>query len=391
MANLGLQASAIPAPYSGGPEAPSNDLTAKGRAGNADFVLRTLATSAALCVLLMLAALIAVLAYAAVPSVKAFGAHFLVGTTWRANELTFYKRDAKGRMLDDDGHVTGDKTEAAVDHEVGPTFGALPFIYGTVVSSGLALLFAIPLSCGGALFLVRVAPRIRAQVPLKNGKVHVVQVMAPVSFLIEFLAAIPSIAYGMWGIFVLAPFLQSHAEPALRRALGGIPGFRWLFYGSDGQPIVLNGNDMLCGGLILAIMIIPIITAISRDVLRAVPRAQIEGTQALGATWWQSSWEMLRYSRSGLFGAVMLGLARAAGETMAIAMVIGNMNQIRPSLFAKAQTMSSLLAQEYKDASGLHRAALSEVALVLLVMSLLFNIVARYLVVGKQGGSAARH
>ena len=149
---------------------------------------------------------------------------------------------------------------------------------------------------------------------------------------------------------------------------------------------------MFCGGLVLAVMIIPIITAIARDVLKSVPRAQVEGTIALGSTWWQSSREMLRYSRAGLFGAVMLGLARAAGETMAITMVIGNNNQIRPSLFAPAQTMSSLLANEFAEAStDMHRSALSEVALILLVMSLLFNIVARYLVVGKSSRSAAAH
>jgi phosphate transport system permease protein len=149
---------------------------------------------------------------------------------------------------------------------------------------------------------------------------------------------------------------------------------------------------MFCGGLVLGIMILPIITAISRDVLRTVPRAQIEGTLALGATWWQSSWEMLHFSRSALFGAVMLGLARAAGETMAITMVIGNNNRIHPSLFAPAQTMSSLLANEFAEAStNLHRAALTEVALILLLMSLLFNITARWLVVGGSSRTAAAY
>ena len=149
---------------------------------------------------------------------------------------------------------------------------------------------------------------------------------------------------------------------------------------------------MLCGGLMLAIMILPIITAISRDVLRAVPRAQVEGTAALGATWWQSSKEMLKYSRSGLFGAVMLGLARAAGETMAVTMVIGNNPQIKPSPFMPAQTMSSLLATQFAEAdSAEHRSALFEVALILLVMSLAFNIVARYLVVGKGARTSAAH
>ena len=135
-------------------------------------------------------------------------------------------------------------------------------------------------------------------------------------------------------------------------------------------------------------MILPIITSISRDVLRSVPSAQVEATLALGATWWQSSWEMLRYARSALFGAVMLGLARAAGETMAITMVIGNNSQVHRSLFAPAQTMSSLLANEFAEASSeLHRAALTEVALILLIMSLLFNVIARWLVVGSDSHS----
>jgi len=210
------------------------------------------------------------------------------------------------------------------------------------------------LSMGASVFLVRVAVK---------------WIAGPVSFLIEFLAAVPSIAYGIWGLFVLCPFLRDHIEPA-----------------------GMAGRDMLAGGAILGIMIIPIITAISRDVLKNVPRAQVEGTVALGATWWQSSKEMLKYSRSGLFGAIMLGLARAAGETMAITMVIGNNSQIKLSPFAPAQTMSSLLANEFAEASSeLHRAALTEVALILLLMSLLFNVVARYLVVGKQSRTAAAH
>jgi phosphate transport system permease protein len=194
--------------------------------------------------------------------------------------------------------------------------------------------------------------------------------------------------------------LQNHLEPRLRSVLGPIPIFHSMFYEkvkqADGtwlqQALPLTGRDMFCAGLILSIMIVPIITAISRDVLRAVPRAQIEGTQALGATWWQSSWEMLRYSRSGLFGAVMLGLARAAGETMAVAMVIGNVPKINTSPFQPAQTMASLLANEFAEASGEgQRSALIEVALILLLMSLAFNVVARYLVVGKQSRSAAGH
>jgi len=249
----------------------------------------------------------------------------------------------------------------------------------------LALAFAVPLSFGAAIFLVRVAPR------LKIG--------GPLSFLVEFLAAIPSLAYGVWGLFVLAPILQNHVEPAIAYVLGDVPGLSWMFYeavesatGEGRRQISLTGRDMLCGSLILAIMILPIITSISRDVLRAVPPVQIEGTIAMGATWWQSSYSMLRYSRSGLAGAVMLGLARAAGETMAVTMVIGNNNRISPSPFAPAQTMASLLANEFAEASTtIHRSALLQVALILLVMSLLMNIVARWLVGGGANRSAAAH
>ena len=196
--------------------------------------------------------------------------------------------------------------------------------------------------------------------------------------MIEFLAAVPSIAYGIWGLFVLVPLLRAVVEPAVLAPLG-----------LSGQ-VALSGRDMFCGGLILGIMVLPIITAVSRDVLNAVPRHQIEGTLALGATWWQSAWQMLGYARAGLFGAIMLGLARAAGETMAVTMVIGNNNQITADLFRPAQTMASLLANEFGNPeSDLHRSALVAVALILLAMSVLFNVVARYLVVGRGPRRAA--
>lgn len=419
----------------------------------ADFILAFLARGAAAIVLLMLAALIAVLVYASLPSIKEFGARFLVSTDW-VPPREGPKLDAKGDpILDEDGGTV---------MELKPgQFGALAVIYGTAVSSALALLLAVPLSFGAALFLVRISPRVLVE---------------PISFLIEFLAAIPSIAYGIWGLFILAPFLSNHVEPgiksvydhlpagswlscfcgigilvggiafsvwlfrrtsarkshwvplaaaslplvvmalalawvpraaaiapgaenSLRSALGRPPNLRWIFQEKvdvlgelQTREYALTGRDLLCGGLVLTIMILPIITAISRDVLKSVPRAQLEGTVALGATWWQSSREMLRYSRSGLFGAVMLGLARAAGETMAVTMVIGNNNQIRGSLLAPLQTMSSLLANEFREATfDIHKAALSEVALILLVMSLLFNVAARYLVVGKGSKTAAAH
>ncbi len=342
----------------------------------ADRQTRSLTRDGAMVILLMLAALVGVLFHASIPSFKAFGVGFLISREWRPNELEQPMVGSDGSVVIEDGEV--------VMQTIPPAFGALPVIYGTAVSSAIALGIAVPLSLGAALFLTRIAPR-------KLG--------APVSFLIEFLAAIPSIAYGIWGLFVLAPFLQRYLEPAIRSALGGIAGLGWMFQQTvrigDStlvRPLPLVGRDMFAGELILAIMILPIITAIARDVLKAVPRAQIEGTLALGATWWQSAWEMLRYSRSGLFGAVMLGLARAAGETMAITMVIGNNNQIVASPFAAAQTMSSLLANEFAEASHeLHRSALVQVALILLAMSLAFNIVARSLVVGRSSRSAAGH
>ena len=347
----------------------------------ADMILSALTGGSALIVILMLAALVAVMAHAAMPSIREFGAHFLVASEWRPNTLEHPKKDAHGNaIINEDGET--------VMESIPPAFGALPVIFGTAVSSALALLFAVPVSFGAALFLIRICPK---------------SLSGPISFLIEFLAAIPSIAYGMWGLFVLAPFLSNHVEKFLGKmylGMGRPSILHWLFQETDVLPnghtlvrdLSLTGRDMFCGGLVLAVMIIPIVTAISRDVLKSVPRSQLEGTVALGATWWQSSREMLRYSRAALFGAVMLGLARAAGETMAITMVIGNNSQIKASLFAPAQTMSSLLANEFAEAStDLHRAALSEVALILLVMSLVFNVVARYLVVGKGSRTAAAH
>jgi phosphate transport system permease protein len=344
----------------------------------ADALLRGLTTASAVLILVLLGLLLIVLISAALPAMREFGVGFITGTEWRPNTLERPLRDAAGKIVFEDGE--------AVIETIPPVFGALPTIWGTAVSSAIALLVAVPFSFGAAMFLVRLAPR---------------WLVAPVSFLVEFLAAIPSIAYGIWGLFVLAPFLQSVVEPAIANVLVRIPVLKYLVLeqvGTDpttGEPTMvmraLTGRDMLCGGLILAIMIIPIITAIARDVLNSVPRAQIEGTQALGATWWQSCREMLLYSRSALFGAVMLGLARAAGETMAVTMVIGNANQISLSPFEPAQTMASLLANEFAEAKDIHVSALAAVALILLIMSLAFNIIARYLVVGKDSRGAAAH
>jgi phosphate transport system permease protein len=360
-----------------GPSAPVRSLLRRQQLITSDRAMVGLARVGAIGLIAMLALLLMVLVYSAWLSIHTFGWNFLATSQWRPNELSAPARDASGNVITQGGEVVMTK--------IPPEFGALPCIYGTAVSSLLAIIFAVPLSFGAALFLTRLSPGWLA---------------GPVSFLIEFLAAIPSIAYGMWGLFVLAPFLQQYVEPAIHSGLGWIPGIdAWLFSDTaraGGQTLVralpLTGRDMFCGGLVLAIMILPIITAISRDVLKSVPRAQIEGTLALGATWWQSSKEMLLFSRSALFGAVMLGLARAAGETMAITMVIGNNNRINSSIFAPAQTMSSLLANEFAEAStALHRSALAEVALILLLTSLLFNVTARWLVVGGGSRTAAAH
>ncbi|MGC4030530.1 MAG: phosphate ABC transporter permease subunit PstC [Tepidisphaeraceae bacterium] len=317
-----------------------------------DQLLAIAVRGAAVIVLLMLVSLVAVLLKASWPAWTTFGSQFVTSKEWRPNELEQPKRDAAGKLIYNEDNEVETVTLPA-------QFGALSVIWGTAVSAVIALVIAVPLAIGAALFLIRLAPE---------------KMRGPVSFLIEFLAAVPSIAYGIWGLFVLVPLLQGYIEPGVLKVFG-LSG-----------TVAVTGRDMLCGGLILGIMILPIITAVSRDVLAAVPTHQIEGTLALGATWWQSAWQMLGYAKAGLFGAIMLGLARAAGETMAVTMVIGNNNQISANLFKPAQTMASLLANEFGNPeSDLHRSALIAVALILLVMSLGFNIVARYLVVG--GGS----
>ncbi len=361
------------------PPAPTGASRARPRRRMGDAILLFAARGAGIGVVLLLVALIFVLTRAAWPSITHNGLGFLTGTTWRVNELEQPLRDASGAITyDEDGEMKM--------VTIPPVFGAAPVIYGTAVSSLIALVIAVPASLGAAMFLVRIAPRLK--------------IAGPVAFFIEFLAAIPSLAYGVWAIFVLVPFMGRVVGPAAKGTLGHIPLFDWLFFrtislggNATRYEIAINGWNMLTGATVLAIMILPIITAISRDVLRAVPRAQVEASLALGATWWQSSWMMMRYARAGLFGAIILGLARAAGETMAITMVIGNKNQISASIFEPAQTMSSLLATEFAEAkpgSG-QFAALLHVALVLLILSLIINMLARWLVVGSGTRRNAAH
>lgn len=249
-------------------------------------------------------------------------------------------------------------------------FGALPFIYGTLVTSLLALLIATPVALGVAIFLSEMAP----------AKVRII-----ISFLVELLAAIPSVVYGLWGIFILAPLLRESVEPWLAKWFGFSPLFQ-------GEPL---GLGILAGGLILAIMILPTITAISREVMSAVPDTQREAALALGAT----KWEMIRmgvlaYGKSGILGAIMLGLGRALGETMAVTMVIGNRPDIQKSLFAPGYSMASVIANEFTEAtSDMYVSALVEIGLILFIITLILNAFARLLVWsvarGPKGGHVA--
>lgn len=240
---------------------------------------------------------------------------------------------------------------------VAEDFGALPFIYGTIVSSLVGLVIAVPLSVGTALFLTELCPR---------------WLRSTLSLLVELLAAIPSVIYGLWGIFVLAPFLRRHVQPFL----GSYFGWTGLFTGPK------YGWGMLAAGVIVAIMIVPIIASITREVVTAVPRVQREAALALGATKWEMlRMAVLRNARPGIFGAVILGLGRALGETMAVTMVIGNRPEIAKSLFAPGYTLASVIANEFNEAVGrTYQSALMEMALVLFVITLIVNALAGLLV-----------
>ncbi len=258
------------------------------------------------------------------PAIQKFGAAFIGSSTWDA---------------------------------VAGRFGALPAIYGTVMTSALALIIAVPISLGAAIFLVDLSPR---------------WLRTPASFLIEMLAAIPSVIIGLWGLFVLVPFIRSPVEKWLGAGFGFLPFFQGPKF----------GVGFLAAGVVLAIMIIPIITAMSRDVIKAVPANQREAMLALGAT----RWEMIRravlpYCRSGLVGAIILGLGRALGETMAVTMVIGNAYRITPSLFSPGTTIASKIASEFNEATGgVYIGSLVTLALVLFAVTLIVNVSARLLV-----------
>ncbi len=239
---------------------------------------------------------------------------------------------------------------------VAEQFGALPFIYGTLVSSLIALLVAVPLSIATAVYLTELAP---------------LWIRQPLVSLIEMLAAIPSVILGLWGIFVMVPWLRDYPFPFLKRYFGWIPLFTGPIY----------GPCMFAGGIIIAIMILPIITSVSREILRSVPDLQREAAYGLGATRWEvTRIAVLSYARKGLFGAVILGLGRALGETMAVTMVIGNTPQIAASLFKPGNTLASVIANEFTEATtDIYLGALFEIGLVLFGVTILVNLVAQFL------------
>lgn len=294
-----------------------------------DWLFNTLSGAAAVIVVLVIIGLFYELADEAWPSIKANGVSFLWSTDWNPSAQVF---------------------------------GVGAFIIGTMITSIFALIFATLIAVLVSLFLVEIAPS---------------YVSRPVSYLVELLAAIPSVVYGLWGIFVMGVFIRDHLGPTIVTYFGWIPFF-------DGTPLI-TGLFSAC--IILTIMILPTVMAVSRDVIAAVPRSQREGVLALGAT----RWEMIRmtvlpYARSGILGAAILGLARAVGETLAVTLVIGNSVKIPENIFSPAYTMASVIANQFPEATSLHRSALIEVALILLLITFVINVIARLLVWKVTGG-----
>jgi phosphate transport system permease protein len=299
-----------------------------------DQIFRWTVTACGVSLLVLLGALVALLVVYSWESIHRYGLSFLFTTTW---------------------------------DPVFERFGAGAFIYGTLVTSFVALILATPIAVGGAIFISEYSPP---------------WLREPVSFVIELLAVIPSIIYGLWGFFVLAPIMRAQVEPFLKTVFGPLPLVGGLFAG----PAI--GRDLLVGGVILAIMILPTVVAISREVLRAVPNDQREGMIALGATKWEAIWfGVLPYARAGIAAGAMLGLARAFGETMAVTMVIGNASKdITGSLLTPGYTMASAIANQFTEAdTESYFSAIVEVALVLLLVATVINIVARLIIARIRG------
>jgi phosphate transport system permease protein len=300
----------------------------------ADRVYRTAILAFALCVPILLLLILIEVGAAGWPALRQFGVQFLTSSEW---------------------------------DPVAGQFGAAPAIAGTIITSLVALALATPLALGGAIFISEFSPSWLRQ---------------PLTFFVDLLAAVPSVVYGLWGIFFLVPMLREQLMPFLRDTLhlGATPFFTGPAY----------GPSVLAAGLILAIMVLPYIAAVSREVLMAVPRSQREAALALGATRWETiTGAVVPYARSGIIGGVILGLGRALGETMAVTMVIGNRHELSASLFAPGYTMASLIANEFSEAtSDLHLSALMAVGFVLFLITLIVNGIARWLV-WRTGGTRA--
>jgi phosphate transport system permease protein len=302
-----------------------------------DAVFKSLTLAFAVLVLVVLAGVIASLVLGAAPALEHFGFNFLITEAW--NPVT-------------------------------EKFGALAPVYGTLVTSAIAMVIGIPVAFGVALFLTELCPN---------------WLKRPLSMMIELLAAIPSIIYGIWGLFVLAPFVQEHIEPALIDTLGAVPGIGLLF---QGPPL---GIGVLTAGFILAIMVLPFISAVMRDVFETVPAVLRESTYALGATTSEVVWRVvLPYARIGVFGGILLGLGRALGETMAVTFVIGNAHHIHASLLQPGTTISAALANEFTEAVGdLYLSSLIALGLILFVITFIVLALAKLLLIRleKQAGS----
>jgi phosphate transport system permease protein len=309
-------------------------LQNRGNSSTADSIFRWLMLACALSIFAIVGLIFTELVTHSEITLKKFGFHFFVGSAW---------------------------------DPVSNNYGALPFIYGTIVSSLVALVIAVPLAVGVAVFLTEMCPK---------------SLRGMLSFLTELLAAIPSVVYGLWGIFVLVPLLRGYVNPILIRLLG----WTGLFVPPD------FGIGMFAAGVILAIMILPIISSLTREVMSAVPHMQREAVLALGATRWEMiRMGVLRNARIGIVGSIILGLGRALGETMAVAMVIGSSPTISKSLLAPAATMASVIANEFAEASDdTYRSALIEIGLALFLVTIVVNILARLLVWAVTRGAPAR-
>jgi phosphate transport system permease protein len=289
-----------------------------------DVILKVIVAAAALFIIGLLVSLAVELYAGSAASIGKFGPAFLIGRTWDPV------------------------------HEI---FGALPFIYGTLLTSAIAILIGLPISLGVAIFI---SERMKSH----QGLGYLLGTV------VDLLAAVPSVIYGLWGLLILSPLLRDYVEKPLHQSLGFIPLF-------SGTPF---GLDFFTAGIILAIMIIPTMSAVSRNVLNAVPNSQREAMYSLGATEWEVTQKsVLPYARSGIFGAFVLGLGRAVGETMAVTMVIGNTPRITANLFSGGYTLSSLIANEFGESSGLYQSAIIEIALILFLVALVINIFARLL------------